>query len=140
MHETKIVRVAASADVHCKKTAPLSVEPWLALAVEQADVLLLCGDLTDNGLPDEAQLLARALSGVRLPIVAVLGNHDFHAGKEDEIQKIMTDAGVRVLAGDSCVVRGVGFAGVKGFAGGFGRRILEPWGEEVLKHFVRAAV
>jgi Icc-related predicted phosphoesterase len=140
MAETGIVRIAASADVHCKKTAPLSIEPWLAQAVEQADVLLICGDLTDNGLPEEAHILARVLSNARIPIVAVLGNHDFHAGKEEEIQKIVADAGVRVLSGDSCTVRGVGFAGVKGFAGGFGRRILEPWGEDTLKQFVHAGV
>lgn len=136
----KVIRVAAVADIHCKRTAPLAIEPLLSAANEQADVLLLCGDLTDNGLPEEAQLLAQALSDVRIPIVAVLGNHDFHANKEAEILGIMSAAGVHMLEGDSCVVQGVGFAGVKGFAGGFGQRILEPWGEDALKEFVHTAV
>ncbi len=105
------------------------------------DVLVLAGDLTDYGTADEARGLVKELSGsVRIPIVAVLGNHDFEAGAEREIHQILADHGVCMLDGDTCEVQGVGFAGVKGFAGGFGRRALGPWGEQIIKQFVHEAV
>jgi Icc-related predicted phosphoesterase len=105
-----------------------------------ADVLLLCGDLTDFGLADEARVLARDLAGVKIPVVAVLGNHDFESGQETEIAEILTDVGVRVLDGDTVEFGGIGFAGVRGFCGGFGRGALGPWGEPVIKMFVQEAV
>jgi Icc-related predicted phosphoesterase len=77
---------------------------------------------------------------VNVPVIAVLGNHDFESGKQDEVRRIFCDAGVRMLDGDSTEVKGVGFAGVKGFAGGFGKHALGPWGEEIFKQFVREAV
>jgi Icc-related predicted phosphoesterase len=104
-------------------------------------MLLLAGDLTDFGLPEEAQVLARDLTDVvRVPIVAVLGNHDYEAGKEHELTAVLRDAGIRVLDGDAVEVRGVGIVGVKGFGGGFGRGTLEPWGEAGVKRFVHEAV
>src|SRR5690606_13067240 len=107
----------------------------------RADVLPLCGDLTDYGLPDEARLLARELtSSVKIPIIGVLGNHDYEAGKEAEIAAVLADAGVAMLDGEVPEVDGVGFAGVKGFAGGFGRGALGPWGERAIKQFVQEAV
>jgi Icc-related predicted phosphoesterase len=106
-----------------------------------ADVLALCGDLTDHGLPDEAHLLAKALGGsVRAPVVAVLGNHDHEAGRPDEVAGILRESGVHVLDGDSVEIHGIGFAGVKGFAGGFGAHALQPWGEELIKRFVHEAI
>ena len=105
-----------------------------------ADVLALCGDLTDRGDPEEARQMAKALGSVTVPIVAVLGNHDYECGKVSEITRILCDAGVRVLDGDAVEVLGVGFAGAKGFAGGFGRGALGPWGEPLIKQFVREAV
>jgi len=105
-----------------------------------ADILALCGDLTDRGDPEEARQMAKALGSVTVPIVAVLGNHDYECGKVSEITRILCDAGVRVLDGDAQEVLGVGFAGVKGFAGGFGRGALGPWGEPLIKQFVREAV
>src|SRR5207244_9095210 len=90
--------------------------------------------------PDEARALARALTSVTIPTVAVLGNHDHELGKVAEVNQILCDAGVRVLDGEACEIHGVGFAGVKGFAGGFGRGALGPWGEEIIKEFVREAV
>lgn len=107
---------------------------------ERADILALCGDLTDRGEPEEARALARVLSAVPLPIVAVLGNHDYQAAKTVELSHILCDAGVRMLDGDSCEIDGVGFAGVKGFAGGFGRGTLGPWGEQIVKAFVQEAL
>jgi Icc-related predicted phosphoesterase len=107
---------------------------------DRADVLALCGDLTDYGLPEEAQILAKELAVARVPIVAVLGNHDFEAGKADEVSAILREAGVDILDGDARDIQGVGFAGVKGFAGGFGARALGPWGEDPIKRFVHEAI
>jgi len=134
------VRLAAVADLHCTKTAPGALAALFEEVGGKADVLLLGGDLTDYGLPEEAHQLARELSGVKIPILAVLGNHDCESGKEAEVTRILAEAGVRVLDGDGVEILGVGFAGVKGFAGGFGRRTLEPWGEPVVKAFVHEAV
>jgi Icc-related predicted phosphoesterase len=135
-----VVRVAAVADLHCAKNSAGQLQPMLARMVESADILLLGGDLTDFGLPEEAQILARELSAVKVPILAVLGNHDYESGKQGEVSHILTDAGVRMLDGDACEIKGVGFAGVKGFAGGFGRATLGAWGEEIVKKFVQEAM
>src|SRR5438046_3081119 len=107
---------------------------------ERAEVLALCGDLTDTGTPEEAKFLVRELAVVKVPVVAVLGNHDYESEKAPEVKQILADAGVAVLDGDSVELRGVGFAGVKGFAGGFGERALQAWGEPILKRVVREAV
>lgn len=137
----QIVRIAAVGDIHCTKTDPGRLQPLFEEASQAADVLLLCGDLTDYGLPDEARVLAREIaSGAAVPVIAVLGNHDFESGTPDVVADILLEAGVTLLDGDSCEVAGVGFAGVKGFGGGFGQRALQPWGEESIKRFVREAV
>ena len=137
---TAALRLAAIGDLHVTRKSLGVFQPIFVQASERADVLLLCGDLTDYGLPDEAHNLAKDLGLVKVPVVAVLGNHDFESGRPDAVQQILSDAGVTVLDGESCEIRGVGFAGAKGFAGGFGRRALEPWGEEAIKSFVREAV
>ena len=135
------VRIAAVGDIHLGgkgHDAPLQI--MFGQVAEQADVLALCGDLTDRGDPEEARLMAKALGSVPVPVVAVLGNHDYESGKEREVAKILCDAGVHVLDGEACEVLGIGFAGIKGFAGGFGRRALGPWGEGLIKQFVREAL
>ena len=135
------VRLAAMSDIHVGKTGQGSLAPVFAQVSERADVLVLCGDLTDYGLPEEARVLAREIgTALRVPCVAVLGNHDFEAGKADEVRQILVDAGTTVLDGDSCEFHGVGFAGVKGFCGGFGSGALGPWGEDIIKSFVHEAV
>ncbi len=135
------VRVAALADIHFGKASHGTCEALFRRISESADVLLLCGDLTDHGQPEEAQGLVRELSGVlKIPALAVLGNHDWHSGKQVEVEHILEEAGIRVLDGDDCEVCGVGFAGVKGFGGGFGRHTLEAWGEDCIKRFVYEAV
>src|SRR4051794_39696521 len=134
------VRVAAVSDLHCGKNSQGQFQRLFAQIQEQADVVCLCGDLTDHGLPEEAQLLVRELTGIKIPVLGVLGNHDFHSGKHEEVEKIFCDAGLRILDGDDCEVLGIGFAGVKGFGGGFGRKMLEPWGEPTIKSFVYEAV
>jgi len=135
------MRIAATADLHVGKSSPGLLQPLLSQITTGADVLVLAGDITDYGTADEARNLVKDLAAsVRIPIVAVLGNHDFEAGHEGEIQQILVDHGVCLLDGGTCEVQGVGFAGVKGFAGGFGRRALGPWGEPIIKQFVHEAV
>jgi len=139
--ENGTVRIAALGDLHYTRTLELPVREILAEAGRESDVLLLCGDLTDHGLVEEAQALAREIhASVTIPVIAVLGNHDFEGGKQEEIKSVLCDSGIRVLDGDATEVQGIGFAGVKGFCGGFGRRALGPWGEDIIKHFVREAV
>ena len=135
-----IVRVAAVSDIHCTKTSQGTLHSLFAQIAESADVLVACGDLTDYGLPEEARVLAKELSVLRIPIVAVLGNHDFESDRVDEVCAILTDAGVIMLDGESYETHGIGFAGVKGFAGGFGRGTLGAWGEPAIKHFAQEAV
>lgn len=134
------VRIAAVGDLHCTKTSHGVFQPLLAKVTEMADVLALCGDLCDYGLAEEAHVLARELQAVKVPVVGVLGNHDYESGQADEIKRILTDAGVTILDGEAAEIHGVGFAGVKGFCGGFGRFTLGAWGEEAIKSFVREAV
>lgn len=134
------VRVAAVGDLHCTKTSHGAFQPLFAAIRDAADVLLLAGDLTDYGLPEEAQILTRELSAIRIPVVAVLGNHDRESGKEADVSHVLTESGMTVLDGDATEVKGVGIAGVTGFGGGFGKHALAPWGEPVIKQFVHAAV
>jgi Icc-related predicted phosphoesterase len=136
-----VVRLAAVSDVHYSKTSQGSLVPLFTQITEQADILVLPGDLTDYGLADEARVLAKDLTAaVKIPIVAVLGNHDYESGEVEAVREIITGAGVHLLDGDAVEVLGVGFAGVKGFAGGFGRGALGPWGEASIKMFVQEAV
>jgi Icc-related predicted phosphoesterase len=135
------LRVAAVGDLHCGRTAEGELREVFVAAGAQSDVVLLCGDLTDYGRPDEARVLARELTGtMKVPVLAVLGNHDHESGTPEEVVRILTDAGVNVLDGDGLEVDGVGFAGIKGFCGGFGQRTLEPWGEAIVKQFVHEAM
>jgi Icc-related predicted phosphoesterase len=134
------VRIAAMSDVHIGKASQGALAPILTSVGEQADVLALCGDLTDYGLPEEARLLAKELASLRIPIVCILGNHDFESGQEAEISRILVDAGVVMLDGESYETHGIGFAGTKGFAGGFGRGVLGAWGESTIKQFAHEAI
>lgn len=136
----EISRIAAVGDLHCTKDCGGVFRNVFAHLEGKADVLLLCGDLTDYGLPEEAAVLAKELSVLNIPILAVLGNHDYESGHQAKIVEILEEGGVRVLDGDSHVLSGLGFAGVKGFAGGFGRGTLGPWGESAVKSFVKEAL
>jgi Icc-related predicted phosphoesterase len=136
-----VVRIAALGDIHLGRAAyGPPVQSIFTDVAEQADILVLCGDLTDRGEPEEGRQIAKALAGLGLPIVAVLGNHDYESGQAPELKRILCESGIQVLDGDAIELHGVGFAGVKGFAGGFGRLALGPWGEEIIKLFVREAV
>lgn len=135
------LRLAAVGDLHCGKTCSNELPGLFEQASEQAYVLLLCGDLTDYGLAEEARALAKVLAAaVRVPMLAVLGNHEYESSQQDEVRRILCDAGVQVLDGEAVEIKGVGFVGVKGFGGGFGQRSLEPWGEGVIKAFVHEAI
>jgi Icc-related predicted phosphoesterase len=115
--------------------------PLLALMAQEADALLLCGDLTDTGQPAEAQVLADEIQAAGAPFVAaVLGNHDFHSERPGEVAKILSAVGVHMLDGDACEYHGVGFTGVKGFIGGFDGRMLQAWGEPSIKGIVHEAM
>jgi Icc-related predicted phosphoesterase len=135
-----VIRVAALGDLHCTKNSQGVFQPLFAKVADAADVVLIAGDLTDYGLPEEARVLAKELSGIRVPVVGVLGNHDIESGKADDVRQILTDAGMVLLDGEVYEAHGVGIAGVKGFGGGFGKRALGPWGEPIIKQFVREAV
>jgi Icc-related predicted phosphoesterase len=136
------VRIAALGDLHFgRATPPGSLQPLFAQINDSADILALCGDLTDYGVIEEARAFVKELvPTVKIPIVAVLGNHDFESGQQAEIVKVLADAGVVTLDGETTEIHGIGFAGIKGFAGGFGRRALGPWGEEIVKKFVHEAI
>ena len=135
------MRVAAVGDLHCTRSSQGALQPLFAAASGSADVLLLCGDLTDYGLPEEARVLAKELAAaLRIPAVAVLGNHDYESGQHEEVVEILRGAGVIILDGDGCEIGGLGSGGVKGLGGGFGERALQPWGEEIMKRFVRETV
>ena len=139
--EAGTIRVAAVGDLHCPRTSGEDLRALFHDLPTEADILLLCGDLTDYGKQDEARLLADHLAHVRpMPILAVLGNHEYECGKQDDIVRILAEAGVTVLDGTAVDVMGIGFAGIKGFCGGFGARALQPWGESALKQFARESV
>src|SRR5579871_2119855 len=105
------VRIAALADIHCGRTPADTLAELFAQVNERADVLVLCGDLTDQGLPEEATALAGVLArNVRIPMLGVLGNHDWHSGQAAEVEKILTDVGLSLLDGTAIEVHGVGFA------------------------------
>src|SRR5262249_27937352 len=103
----RVVRIGALADLHCTKESQGQFHGVLAAVAALVDVLLLGGDLTDYGLPEEAHVLARELSGLKVLLVGVLGNHDYESGKADEVRQILADAGVKILDGDACEVLGV---------------------------------
>jgi len=134
-------RIAATADLHYARHSRGMMHEAFAEISHSADILLLCGDLTEYGLAEEAeQLVADIRAAVRIPMIAVLGNHDFESGHEELVCKLLDDAGVNVLNGEAIEIQGVGFAGIAGFGGGFGRRMLNAWGEPLIKQFVQESI
>lgn len=132
------LRIAAAADLHFTSRSAGAHQHWLARVDECADVLLLCGDLTEHGLPEEAELLAEELSSLATPVLAVLGNHDLEAGAAHDVRRILERAGVVVLDGDAVELAGVGFAGVMGAAGGFARETRAGLAEREARKLERA--
>ena len=141
MESPKPLRIAAVADLHYDRHGAGKHRALFEAASRDADVLLLCGDLTDYGLEEEAVLLADDLrQHCAIPVLAVLGNHDHESGQVEGVCEALDGAKVKLLDGGACVVGGVAFVGVKGFGGGFGRWALSAWGEPAVKAFVQAAV
>jgi Icc-related predicted phosphoesterase len=136
-----VIRVAASGDLHFGLESKGSLRPQLEDLPERADVFLVAGDLTRHGDPDEAAVLADELRGLGLPIVTVLGNHDYHADREKGIRAVMEESGVQVLEAEATVIDAsagrVGVAGTKGFGGGFIGANATDFGEPEMKEFVR---
>lgn len=135
-----MIRVAAVGDIHVGADSAGRLRPYFEGLGHDADVLLLAGDLTRVGQPEEAAVLVEELRGAEVPIVAVLGNHDYHAGREKEVTGILEDAGVRVLECEAAVVDTpggtIGVAGAKGFGGGFAGACGSDFGEPLMKAFV----
>jgi Icc-related predicted phosphoesterase len=135
-----VIRVAAVADLHAGRDSAGTLRPSLRNIGDHADVLLLAGDLTRVGDPDEARTLAGELAGAAVPIVAVLGNHDLHMSRQRDVVEVMTAAGVIVLEGDAGVLEvggaTLGIAGVKGFGGGFVGATGSEFGEPEMKAFI----
>ena len=138
--DRKTITVAAMGDLHVKETSGGAYRDLFAEVSKVADALVLAGDLTDLGKPREAEVLAADLKACSIPVIAVLGNHDHECGGVDEVKRILRDAGVTILEGQTCEVGGVGFVGVKGYGGGFGRRMLGSFGESATKSFVSEAM
>jgi Icc-related predicted phosphoesterase len=134
------MRIAAAADLHFTPQNYDRIREQMNRVRDEADLLVLAGDLTNFGKPDEIDSLLSALVRLRVPIVAVLGNHDYESGHADQLMKRMTDEGVKVLDGTAYERDGVGFAGTKGFPGGFGRGMLTAFGEPEVKTFVQAGI
>jgi Icc-related predicted phosphoesterase len=137
----KLLKVAALGDIHVREgDDPGPFRALMAEIAQAADVLVLAGDLTDTGSPKEAEILAGHLRMASVPVIGVLGNHDYECGKVDEVKHILCEAGLKLLDGSSCEVDGVGFVGVKGFPGGFGKRMLGAFGEPAIKTFVSESI
>lgn len=134
------MRIAAIADLHFSPQSYDRIREPMSHVRDEADLLVLAGDLTNYGKPEEMESLLNALVRLRVPVVAVLGNHDYEGGQQDELMRMMTAEGIKVLDGTGYERDGVGFAGTKGFPGGFGRGVLTAFGEREIKAFVQAAV
>jgi Icc-related predicted phosphoesterase len=133
-------RIAAVGDVHVRETDKGKWTDYFKEVSRQADILVICGDLTDTGDEVEAQVLVEELKACTIPVVAVLGNHDHEKGRHKLIRQILLKEGVHMLDGEAVVIKDVGFAGVKGFGGGFDKHMLSMFGEGAMKAFVQEAV
>lgn len=136
----KTLRVAAVGDLHVNDQSSGGYRELFERVGDEADVLCLCGDLTNYGKTAEVENLLADLRACRIPMVGVLGNHEHECGQPEEVARMLTDAGVQMLNGQAYEIQGVGFAGGKGFVGGFGRYMLSSFGEAPIKTFVQAAV
>ena len=134
------MHIAAVGDLHCRAETRTAIAQALQGVDEEAETLLLAGDLTDHGTLDEASWLADELGKLKLPKVAVLGNHDYESGHEEQVRQKLCEAGVHVLDGESWTEGELGIAGIKGFAGGFEHAQLQRFGEGPIKAFVDACI
>lgn len=130
------LRVAAIGDLHVQESSVAPYRDMFSEISSNADVLVLCGDLTNFGKTREAEILADDIQSCSIPVVGVLGNHDYECGQPEKVCEILTSAGMTVLNEQAVEIEGVGFAGVKGFMGGYGKGELAPFGEPIAKAFV----
>ena len=134
------LRIAALADLHVGDGQKHPYRDLFAEIAQQADIMVLAGDLSNHGTVREAEILAEDLSSFPLPMVGVLGNHDYECNCVETISEIYKQAGLALLDGEATEVDGVSFVGAKGFAGGFGRYLLGSFGEPATKAFVSEGV
>ena len=134
------MRIAATADLHFAPQNATALRTQLDKVRDDADLLVIAGDLTNYGKPAEMEPLLNTMVRLRVPIVVVLGNHDYESEQQAELMRMMTAEGIKVLDGSAYERDGVGFAGTKGFVGGFGRGVLTAFGETEIKTFVRASI
>ncbi|TPM52061.1 metallophosphoesterase [Mesorhizobium sp. B2-2-4] len=140
MEGTATIKVAAVGDLHVKEDAQTSYRDLFGEMSREADILVLPGDLTNLGKPREAEILAEDLRACSIPVVGVLGNHDYESGAVEDVAEILRQAGVHLLDGQTTEIEEVGFVGVKGFVGGFGSRMLGYFGEPAIKSMVAESV
>lgn len=139
--EQKKVRIAAVGDIHVGDSDKGKWKGYFEKVSRAADILLIVGDLTNTGDELEAEVLLEELRALTIPVIVVLGNHDYEKGRHKLIRQILLKhADMHVLDGESVVIHGIGFAGVKGFGGGFDNYMLSMFGEGAMKAFVQEAV
>lgn len=136
----KKIRIAAVADIHVRESDKGKWTGYFREVSQKADILLICGDLTDTGDEGEAQILAEELKSCTIPVIGVLGNHDHEKGRHKLIRQMLQNTNVHILDGEAVVIHNIGFAGVKGFGGGFDNHMLSMFGEGAMKAFVQEAV
>jgi Icc-related predicted phosphoesterase len=140
MQANDTVTIAAIGDLHVTEQSVAPYREMFAEISRTADILVLCGDLTNFGKTSEAEILAEDIRTCDIPILGVLGNHDYECGQPEKVAEILHEAGMTVLDEQAAEVKGIGFAGVKGFMGGYGRGELMPFGEPIAKLFVDEAM
>jgi Icc-related predicted phosphoesterase len=137
-----MIRIAAVGDLHLTVHGRGKMRPQFESLSQDADLLLLAGDLTNWGKVEEAEVLVDELSDVSIPKVAILGNHDYHSEGPEKVRSIMEEAGITVLENESTVLtigdETVGIVGGKGFGGGFGTTCLSPFGEREIRDFLKS--
>ena len=134
------MRIAALADLHFSPQGYDRIRDAMTRLRDEADLLVIAGDITNLGTPAEMESMLASFMRIRVPIVAVLGNHDYESGRQEELSKMMVAEGVKLLDGSGYERDGIGFAGTKGFLGGFGRGVLTAFGEPEVKAFVQSAI
>lgn len=133
-------RIAAVGDLHIKETSNGKYKQLFEQISKDADILLLCGDLTDHGTPKEADILKNELQACSIPILAVLGNHDYDTNKETQVKRILREGNIVLLDEETYEKNTIGFTGAKGFCGGYGPHMLAPFGEKIIKDFIQTSI
>lgn len=138
--KNKKTTIAAISDIHVGESSRGEFQELFKKISSQADFVVICGDLTQRGTMNETEVLAEELKAFTIPVITVLGNHDFEAGQQGEMVKYLQERGIIVLQGEHYELQNVGIAGVKGFCGGFANYSLAAWGEKIIKDFVYEGV